>query len=133
MPCRPGHWCATGCSPSRTGCTIASRSTAQSAAQVVLLDAHLMSVLARLVVLRAGENQLLERDALRGDEMEVLLFLDGTGRDHGVSAPDDSPHDGRIADVGHAETHRKRVAVRRLLRCHEGFTCHSHDRNYHAR
>src|SRR4030095_15322195 len=70
----------------------------------VLLDAQFMSVLARLVVLRATEDHLLERDALRRDEMEVLLLLDGTGRDHGPSAPDNSPHDGRLADVGHPKT-----------------------------
>src|SRR4029453_8904415 len=57
----------------------------------VLLDAQFMSVLARLVVFRAAEDQLLERDALRRDEMEVLLLLDGTGRDHRLSAPWGSP------------------------------------------
>src|SRR5262245_55922327 len=92
-----------------------------------------MSVLARLVVFRAAEDQLFERDALRRDEMEVLLLLDGTGRDHSESTPDNGPHDGRIADVGHAETDRERVAVWRLIRLHERLARHPHDRKYHAR
>src|SRR5262245_4462964 len=86
-----------------------------AAARRVLLDAQLMSVLARLVVFRPAEDQLFERDALRRDEMEVLLLPDGTGRDHSESTPDNGPHDGRIADVGHAETDRERVAVWRLI------------------
>jgi hypothetical protein len=36
----------------------------------VLLDAQFMSMLAQLVVLRAAEDHLLERDALRRDEMD---------------------------------------------------------------
>src|SRR5262245_41254675 len=92
-----------------------------------------MHVLARLVVLRPADDQLLERDALRRDQMEVLVLLDGTRRDHGLSTPDDGPHDGRSADVGHSKTHRERVAVRRLVRRHEGLTWHPHDRDHHAR
>src|SRR4029450_10413214 len=99
----------------------------------MLLDAQFMRVLARLVVLRAAEDHLLERDALRRDEMEVLLLLDGTGRDHGLSTPDNSPHDGRLADVGHAKTPRERVAVRRLVRRHKGPAGPPYDGVSHAR
>src|SRR5437660_4505095 len=91
-----------------------------------------MRMLALLVVLRAAEDQLLERGALPLDDMEVLLLLDGTGRDHGLRTPDNSPRDGRLTDVNHLKTRRKRVAVRRLVRRLEWLACHPHDRDDRA-
>src|SRR2546430_13826368 len=84
-------------------------------------------MLALLVVLRAAEDQLLERGALPRDDVEVLLLLDVTGRDYGLRTPDNNPHDGLLADVGHLKTRRKRVAVRRLLLRLERLACHPPD------
>src|SRR5262245_56399303 len=91
-----------------------------------------MSVLALLVILRAAEDQILERGALRRDEMKVLLLCLVTGRDHCHGAPENSPRDGHRSDLVHAKTHGKRVAVRRLLGIHKWLVCHPYDRDYHA-
>lgn len=95
----------------------------------VLLDAQFMCVLARLIVLRAAKDQLLERDALRLDNMKVLLFLDGTGRDHGFCTSGNYPDNASFADVGHLKAHGKRVAVWRLLGIHKWLACHPDDRD----
>src|SRR5947209_6227814 len=92
-----------------------------------------MCMLALLVVLRAAEDQLLERGTLPRDVMEVLLLLDVTGRDHGLRTPGNNPRDGLRADARHLKTRRKCVAMRRLVRRLEWLACHPHDRDDRAR
>jgi hypothetical protein len=59
-----------------------------------LLDANQVRVCGRLVVLGAAEDQSLKLHAGCLNEMEVVVLLHGTGRDHGRGTP------GHVADDG---------------------------------
>jgi hypothetical protein len=59
-----------------------------------LLDADQVRVFARLVVLGAAQDQSFQHHVGSLNDMEVLILLHGTGRDHGLGTP------GYVADDG---------------------------------